>query len=192
MTLTRIVNTPVFDGLANAVKTIDSDHSKVHSGSAFHVNTHDLDLDVDGVLSITFKIPDISTKRLHFTANGSCTAGALFEILEGPTVTGSTGTSAPILNRDRDSDKESMLLDMAALVNAVTINATITDGGTIIESAPLSAGKEKMTGNSRGEAEWLLKTNTLYSVRITGLAVDGVASLNLDWYEHTNILKPLG
>jgi len=296
MTLTRIVNTPVFDNLANAVKIIDSPHSEVHDGSAFHVSAYDLDLDsaavveiqsitedtlaendvytltYDGVtltsiaadatpstaelitsitegdnaanyaampftitagssaltltwktagavvslvtaekttgsgtpivsrtvtgsfsvLSITFKIPSISTKRMHFTANGDCTSGALFEVLEGPTITGSTGTNKTILNRDRDSENQSMVLSMDATANTVTVNAAVTHDGTIIEAAPLSAGKSKMVGHSRGEEEWLLKTNSLYTIRITGLADNGIASINLNWYEHTNILRPIG
>ena len=192
MTLTRIVNTPVFDNLANAVKIIDSPHSKVHDGFAFHVSAYDLILDADDVLSITFKIPNISTKRMHFTANGDCTSGALFEVLEGPTITGSTGVNKTILNRDRDSENQSMVLSMDATANTVTVNATVTHDGTIIEAAPLSAGKSKIVGQSRGEEEWLLKTNSLYTIRITGLTNGGIASINLNWYEHTSILRPIG
>jgi len=45
-------------------------------------------------------------------------------------------------------------------------------------------GRERGASGTEDRDERILKQNTTYAFRITGLANDGVASVVLSWYEH--------
>ncbi len=192
MPLFKLDDTPVFDNLANAVKVIDYDHHEIHGGSAFSCKHYDADLDNGDTLNLSFLVPASTGKRIHLVASGSNSSAALFELLEGPTITAESGTQTAVFNRDRNSAKESIITDIDGVANKMTEDATLTADGTAIETVPLAAGKSKVVDATRGISEWLLKSATAYTLRITGAADNGVATLHLDWYEHTSVAKPMG
>jgi len=62
-------------------------------------------------------------------------------------------------------------------------NTAVVTGGTVLETETLTAGKFD-AGESRGSQEWILKRSTLYAAALY-LNGAGVASISLNWYEHT-------
>ena len=50
----------------------------------------------------------------------------------------------------------------------------------------IGVGKDKGEGAARSLEEIVLKRNTTYAWRITGLADNGNASVRITWYEHTS------
>lgn len=174
------------DSSTNAIETIDYAHHEIHAGSAFVLSATDLDLDTAQVLSIAFTTPN-TAKYFHVVASGSNTSNSEWEILEGPTITVDTGSDLVIYNRNRNSLAASGALNIKTVPAAgATLTPTITVDGTILEAETIGAGKNQSTGVTRSDAEWILKPNTTYAFRITGLADNGTASVRLFWYEHTD------
>lgn len=173
------------ESTTNSVQVINYDHAELHDGRAFHCGAIDDDLDAGDTLVIAFKTPN-TIRWSHLIPEISNTSGSLYELLEAPTIDVGTGTVGNILNRNRNSLNASGMLSVAGVANQFTINPTMSDDGLVIDSDLISAGKEKISGASRGEHEWLLKQNTLYALRVTGQADNGKCSINLNWYEHIN------
>ncbi len=177
----------VLDGLAWAVKVLDYAHAEVHGGRAFTLFAVDQDLDTSDTLVIAFRTPDVA-RLLHFTAVPGNTSASLFEILEGPTITAGTGSDLTPVNRYRDSVNASGVLDFTAtpVANQATLGPTITDDGTVIWADAVGTGRNKGSGTGADRDERILKRDTVYAVRLTGLADNGLATIGLSWYEHTN------
>ena len=180
---------PTYDGSSSAITGIDYAHHEIHSGSAFAVHVFDADFDGAEIISVSFKTPN-TTKWSHCMALVGSSTASTFEIGEGSTVTAGTGSAYTIINRDRNSTKASGAVDTAStpVVNKATLNGTITNMGTVIHGEGLGGGKNQSGGGGVRDAdEYILLANTVYSFRLTnGATANGVASMEITWYEHTN------
>jgi hypothetical protein len=168
---------------------IDYPHHEIHSGSAWAIGVNDADLDTADELTIAFTTPD-TTKWLHVVAIAANSANSTFEILEAPTITNGTGSDLVPYNLNRNSATTSGILSIKAIpvANQATLTPTITNDGTAIWTESLGGNKNQ--GSSAGAAtrdERILKQNTTYAFRLTGVADNGVASIGLHWYEHTDV-----
>jgi len=178
------------DPTAKALRTITYPHSEIHSGSSYVVFNYDADFDKSSTLNMCFKTPDTS-KWKHLVAVLSCTVPSVATILEAPTVTSGSGTPKIIYNKNRNSSNISGALDIEDTPTAgkVSTNCTITDDGTLLLGEALGVGKGTLAiAISRDISEFVLRQNTVYAFRITGTGVldNGIASIVLTWYEHTD------
>ena len=175
------------DASTSALETIDYAHHEVHSGSSYAAFTSNSDLDATDELIIAFKTPN-TTKWFHMVAGFKNTSESLAEILEAPTITNGTGTESACINHNRNSIKTSGSLSIEASPTSgeYSVDPTITADGTVIMADTIGTGKNKGLSESRGVSEYVLKQNTIYAFRITGVADNGNAAIILNWYEHTN------
>jgi hypothetical protein len=182
-------SSPGYDRATNAQISIEYDHHEIHDGRSYFVDAYDADLDTSDVLIIAFKTPN-TTRWLHVVAGADNTVAALFEVLEAPTITNGTGSDSTIYNSDRNSSNVSGVFNIEAAPTAgkASINPTITANGTVLKQRVLGSGApaNKVGGQTRGTQEIILKPNTIYAFRLTGLADNGAANVELGWYELIN------
>ena len=167
------------DTSTNAIATITYEHHEIHAGSFFSAYDTTTDIGAEDTptdaIQLTWLTPAI--KEVHMVIHAKCTAAAVFTFTEAYTGAGTNGDAVTIFNRDRGSSKTS------GVVMEKQADAVVT-GGTVLETETLTAGKFD-AGESRGSQEWILKKNTLYAAALY-LSAAGVASISLNWYEHTN------
>lgn len=184
MTLFRLVNTPVFDSLANAVKTIDYEHSEIHAGSHFKAGYQDITMSDEDIIALVFTTPD-TTKWAHWTLTAQSTGLCVVQLFRAPTLS-AEGTAITPFNRNENSDKTADVV--------VKHTPTITTNGTKLTEKWLGsdAGKYDIGGSTRGASEIILKQNTQYLVLCTAGADAIKCAIGGDWYEHTNVTVPMG
>jgi len=163
-----------------SLQIIDYAHHEVHSGSSYHMHFSVSDAgavaDPQDTCQISFTTPN-TTKWLHMIwhawAGGECT----FWIREAPSGGTVGGDALTAYNKNRNSSNTS------GIVSPVS-QATLATGGTLLHNEYMGQGNAS-SGESRGTQEFILKQNTKYAVGITD-ASNIVASITLDWYEHTD------
>lgn len=181
-----------------ALKTIGHGDTEVHEGHAFSVHNYEITFDKASEIGILFTAPNTS-KRLHCLFSVYCGAASVFDVCEAPTLdTGNYPTTfyAPI-NADRNSSNTSGVLSMRGMpvVNQASLklkaNTTpITGDGTVIHVEMLGSGKQGGGSGRRSEDEIILKPNTTYYFRLKGStngADSAAASMQISWYEHTDL-----
>ena len=184
-----VLTTPRLDAATSSMQVISYPHHEIHSGSSFSVSAEDVDLDEADELSISFTT-GAGTKWLHMFAIAANSAACEFEILEAPTITLDTGTDLTPYNRNRNSETLSTMYSIKTVpvVNQATRDATITNDGTVIWLETMGGYKNaSASAGASSREEWVLAPATVYSFRITGIADNGVASIGLHWYEHTDV-----
>jgi len=167
------------DASTNTIQTIEYEHHEVHSGSSFVCS------DLQNVDTTTFKwqvtTPD-TTKYAHMVFDIDCTGEILVLITEGSDRT--DGTALTELNRNRVGTPTA-----ATVIVTHTPTSGSTDGATTLvnhRSGATGVGSKTVSaGSMRGSNEFVLKPNTKYVIAVTTYA-DVWASLDIDWYEHTD------
>ena len=172
-----------YDDVTGVQVIIPHEHHEVHEGKSFFVSVYDVDLDTSDTLALSLLTPALT--KIHVLVLIDNTSTSLFEIIEG--ATNVDGSNIPVYNRDRNSATTSEIMSskLTPTPNVVTTGSTFT-GGTTIHSQvirELGGGKEKIGGATRGSAEIILKVNTIYAFRLTGLADNGSANVGISWYE---------
>lgn len=169
---------PLMDSSSHSQLVIESPHHHVHDELAYKLSGKSSDLSTTPV-HLSFTTPNTSV-RFHMLAKASAGGAATFTITEGPTGGVTGGSAATPLNRRRDSANTS------AGTNFLT-GATAPTGGTVLDDPDFGIAGGFFTasqaGESRDEAEWVLKPNTTYSFRLTS-ATAVAGSVKLSWYEH--------
>lgn len=173
--------TAALDDATDAIIAIDYAHHEVHGGSHFVYSETDPDLDAAAVIEVRIVTPN-TTKWAHLVPYISGALHTKLEIFETCTHTAGAGLTAYNSNRN------------SVTTPTLTLNRSADDNadGTLIFSTEFGidtgGGANRVTGggSSRGDAEWILKQNTVYLVRVTSLTADNVVSLALEWYEHTD------
>ena len=175
------------DAATGALAIVDYPHHEVHEGEAYELSAIDVDLDTADKLTIAFKTPD-TTKWLHCVVLASNSSASKLEVLRGPTITNGTGSDMVPYNRNHNSQNTSGVSSIKAtpVAGQATLTPTITVDGTAVHTQVLGTGKDKGSSGSRGDEERVLAQNTVYAFRITGLADNGLASLSVSYYEHTD------
>jgi len=166
------------DASTHSLQTIDYAHHEIHAGSHFKAGLQDQSMATSDTLDLLFVTPD-TTKWAHWTMTAQATGEVTVSLYEGAT-TSSDGTAVTIWNRNRNSSNTPTV--------TVTHTPTVTSVGTkMTEKWIGSEGfKEDISGEHRGDSEFILKQNTKYLVRLTAVS-DGIkAAVGGDWYEHTD------
>jgi hypothetical protein len=90
-----------------------------------------------------------------------------------------------VFNQNRNSALVTIVKSIATVpISGATLTSTVTADGTVLVSDIIGVGRNAGYGESTHLAEIILKAATTYVFRLTGLADNGVASINLSWYEH--------
>lgn len=173
-----------------AKNVITYPHHELHSGSAYAAHVIDSDMDKSNEINICFTTPN-TKKYLHVMAFPVSSVFAEFKICKGATVTATTGTDLSAYNRNHNKpDASGILSTKDGTTTKFTYNATVAADGTIRHTEMLGSSKQGAgSGSSRGCGEYVLAPNIKYAFRIVGNGVsndNGVASLELSWYEHTD------
>lgn len=171
------------DRITNVLETIDYSHHEIHAGSNYRVQANASATSI----TIAFKTPS-GDKLAHFLFEWNAESTGYIDLLEGTTITASTGTDRICRNSRRDAGDTSMLLGYATgawVANYVTIDPTIT-GGTVVSNKQVYTDAKQ--GGSSGErrAEIILAADTEYALKWT--STDGAKGIQLrcEWYEHTD------
>lgn len=180
------VDNILIDDKTTATATIEFEHHKVHEGDSFVNDSVDISMTTNDTLVLAFKTPD-TTKLAHMVVSGWSLTIAHIDIIEGPTWDSGSGSQNTTFNRDRNSTTTSTLLEDTtgsfAANSATVLNPTNLAGGTIIHDIYFAAGKKEGGEIPRGIAEFMLKRNTTYAIRMTADAVNSAGHLILNWYE---------
>lgn len=180
--------------LATNAITISHAHHEIHDGHSYVASKSQTTANSnDNMTALSFKTP--TNKDINLFVLASVTGAAWLYIYEAPTIVDNTGTgSVQAYNRNRNSmlvtgvkdTKQSP--DRAGYVtywdetDAAGANVTWTDG-TLISSEQLGAGRNT-AGESRGQAEFVLKRDTLYGVILENEgATANIHNIILNWYE---------
>lgn len=163
-----------FDSNTDTLQVIDYAHHKIHDGAAF---TASFSADVaatTGKLLLLIVTPNTDVFA-HLKYNFNVEGEADIMLYEAPTAT--AGDAVVAYNRNRNSA-------VAATVVVTSTPTSITEGTTIIRKHHLIAG-----GSIKSDDELILKKNTKYLLSIANATgATNFTAVNLDWYEHTNVI----
>ncbi|KKM23843.1 hypothetical protein LCGC14_1611070 [marine sediment metagenome] len=190
---------PIIDSSSRHLVALTDGEHEIHDGRAFTAFFAITTAGTNGHRSgIYIKTP--ATPDIHMLFSGSSSTAANITISEAPTIAANTGTAAGVIfNRKRESANTSSVFDNAttpAENKFTTINESQFAGdgtwntGTILRQQPLSigVGPRPAGGDSRDQAEYVLKPNTKYVLLITNTAASANDHLvQLDWYEHISL-----
>jgi hypothetical protein len=184
------------DPSTHSIVTTTYPHSEIHKGNAFKSHWYNTTLSADNARSlIGFKTPS-GDKAGHMVATIYASHPANFAIMEGPTIDLSEGNEIPIFNRNRNSDKTSIMQSLETVPEAgfvttmleAEVNGANYSGGLEIDYTILVGGQGPFAvgGTHRGDEEWLLKTDTIYTFEMKNIGANiNLHFIHLGWYEHT-------
>lgn len=178
------------DQLSKALVTTSHLHSRVHRGLAYLATTVDTSMNLNDTLVLAFKTPTPTTSLVpHLALFYSAKAAGHIDILEGPTWTAGTGSQNPIINRNRNLQVSSSLLEDTSgsflATGNMILNPTITDAGTAIRTLYEFAAKHSGTGTlgTLDQEEIVLDYGNTYAIRFTADLGSNAAWMQLIWYE---------
>jgi len=181
------------DEMTRAVININYSHHEIHEGSSFTVTRHLESAADNASIWVAFKTP-AGEKVAHMFPQFNTLAAAHLKIIENANWTASTGTLVPIINRNRNSTKESILEENKTIrsfnannnvIASVTgLSATAVDA-VILPQHYVFSVKQAGGGERRSTEEYILKANTQYAFVVVADAGSNALGLDLNWYEHT-------
>ena len=179
------------DSSTHAPIGISQEHHEIHSGDMFHahVNSSASDFDNTDELYLTFNTPN-TDKEQHCEFEVTVTGACEFKFLEGPTIAAGSGTERVAANHNRRSTKTATILSnegspqVGEYTYEEAATGRISADGTVLIGHTIGAGKDKVSGDSRG-GEWILKKDTLYAFALIAQADNIRANIDVQFYEHT-------
>ena len=178
------------DNSTHTLQAIDYAHHEIHSGSNYRVQAFDDAIAAtgsDGELVIAFYVPD-QTKLPHMVWDFVHEGDMTIKLLEGVTVTNSTGTDVLCKNSRRDAGDTSVLQGVEQATNTahyVTKNPDYS-GGTVV-SLKRSFSSRNVAASGMRRAEVILKADTYYAFVLDNneTSTQG-GQIRLEWYEHAD------
>jgi hypothetical protein len=160
------------------VQSIDYAHERIHEGVTFKASlTNTLGANV--VTNICIATTNTALFRVgappkfHFIYNSSSSGQIRIDFIEAPTIVG-IGVAASTVNRNRQSSKTAW---------ANIFYSTNCTGGTLLESSVVGTTTGNVGGQRSQRPEIILKTNTIYNLRITSIDSGNYISIEPEWYE---------
>jgi hypothetical protein len=165
------------DPIHNIPVVMDFEHHQIHEGETYKAEYADTGLDTNTVkFGFTAGSYSNQINAPHMVVGVDIYNGAaLVQIYEGGTIAG--GTALSIYNRNRASTETP--------TSSVKVGITSTNG-TLIDSFYVGAGKGN-AASGRPASEWVLKSQTIYRVDVTGQAVNTDSITSFNWYEDLGI-----
>lgn len=167
------------DASTHTLQTITYDHHEIHGGVSYQVSISDSNINVTP-LRIKMVVP-AQAARIHALVYGVSSGDSTFTITENPTGGASGGTTLTAINKRRDSANTSS--------TTLTGGVTAPTGGTVLTTETHGFDKHKISGETRGTAEWVFgKTGTseTYVFELESATADVVGNLLVTWYEHAD------
>ena len=164
-----------------SLQVIDYNEHQVHEGLSYTADDN-----VAGgsgsKATISFLTPN-SDVDIHIIISVRANVESIYTLGEGATVTGASGSDYAPRNQNRRSHKTSALrgAGSAGGVGFVTLGATVTDFGTVLETLHFGAGK--LGGEDRGVREWVLARNTVYAAEVETQAASSEAFVEIHYSE---------
>lgn len=168
---------------------VDVAHHEIHCGDSYETSYIE-DLGNAGVLDLLIVVPaegiissleegsQQGVRQYHFKGTVTAEAEATLEFFEGVT-TSALGSSLPVFNRNRNSERTNFLGVYAA--------PTITNTDTRLVVAKIGSGRD-MGGTATRSDEFILKDGSTYLLRVTNsLTTNNFIGLNIDYYVHPGV-----
>lgn len=169
------------DDTTNSLNIIDYAHHEIHNGSHYTCSDR-ISLNDTDTRDILITTPDtLKWGHMIFFVGGALdTDFDLYEVS-----THSAGASLTCINNDRNSENTAgIMINVSAGGGA---DGNLIFKGGFGSDTGLGATRIAVGGNTRGDAEFILKQNTKYLLRITSNSDANKVSSSYEWYEHTNI-----
>ena len=169
----------IIDPTTWSMVEITSAHYEVHEQNAYQCE----DVQSVGTTTIQWMVTTPTTKltlkKAHMLFGVECTGEMLVVVTEDADRDGTNLLN--IINHDRNSSNESILVVHRA------VSGGLTDGATTVftkRTGATGVGSKTVGWGEAGHGEeYILKQNTKYIISVTTYAAVYV-SLELDWYEH--------
>ena len=162
--------------IRNARVMIDVGHHKIHEGSAFRVTDP---YTAGGALTRVWKITTPIGKKCHLLFQVSADIAFRAMLNENPALGTATWTDKTAYNMNRNSTNTP-----TTTVKQENAIGTYASGAIILfdEFVGAGSGPTRFGGNSRAEAELILKENEDYGLEVT---VGGAGNITpmFEWYE---------
>ena len=173
----------IYDGISNAIRTIDYSHHEIHDGSHFYIKgftTLGNDPGVDDILRVTLTTPDTGSWA-HFVWSIRSTGILEISLEEAPSGGMANGSPVTPLNNNRNSTKTSGIV-----ISSGTDVAT--NPGTELDKDKwgVAGFKDDAGGGAARTDELILKQNTIYLRTFTSSTAANIVQFKASWYEHTN------
>ena len=173
-------DTPVYDGMSNAIKFIDYAHHECHDGNAFFAVYSSL-ANESGTIGVRIQTPDTS-KWAHMVIEIDAGLAATAELWAATTMTDNVTNRITPVNKNFNSSNTSGLTichtpsgSQAGAANLIQYIGAATTNGRIVEG-----------GGTGSRGEFILEQNQDYYIKVTSRADGNSLSIVLNWYEHTN------
>lgn len=150
------------------------EHERIHNGKHFVACTS-FSLSSGASLDLVFQTSSMYT---HFLPNAHIKSEGVMYLFEGSSVASGTGIPITVLNRQRGSANGASI--------TVVVSATVTSTGMDLFGGGkyLPAGGGNSPGiTDRSNNEFVLKQDTIYTLRILSLSSSNIGSFCGDWYE---------
>jgi hypothetical protein len=167
--------------VTSAVRTIDTEHSYIHSGIMFSTYKS-ISMTAGGTSKVQLTTP--SSKYIHWRPSNIATRGDNVTVtLYEDSSTATAGGTMTAYNRDRVSSITSQM--------TILSSATVTTNGTAIDAAYIGGGTGtggNRSGSETGEKnEMIFKQETNYTVEVVnGSTAANTVFLKLQWYEEAD------
>lgn len=163
------------DSISGIVVTIPTEHHQVHDEVSYSCVDYDADVDIAAPKWWIIVTTD-TADRHHFVLQISADGAFLAEIFEGIT-SDDPGTALTPVNSDRNSANTTSLI--------FGYDPTNPAGGTKIfnDLVGTTNPKTRFGGTMRNGAEYILKQNVKYGIKITVVADDTKVAMVAEFYE---------
>ncbi|KKL97705.1 hypothetical protein LCGC14_1831770 [marine sediment metagenome] len=164
------------DPVSNADVDINLEHTRVHDGSMYTAVSFDSDVDNAAPKWWIINAPD-SAVRVHIKIQIDASDEFLVEFSEAATAD-TDGAAVTPRNCDRNSGN-----DATATFGSDPTNPAA--GATMLfqEIVGSANNKTRVGGNARNGAEWILKRNTKYAIKVTPTNDNTKVSMVAEFYE---------
>lgn len=167
------------DPVSDLLVFVDFDHHQNHEGEAYQYFYYNAAL--NGTVDFRLVVPAyaVQIRSPHMSLELICDGTATLSLFEAPTVTGNGSAVTTIRNRNRIGTPNTPGM---GIFTGATFSATGTELSKYITIA--SAKANISTDSSK--AEWILKPETTYLVRLTTTAAS-IVMLRMNWYEDLGV-----
>jgi len=156
-----------------AIHTIDQAHHEIHEGDYWFADDISESLGSAAIKYWLLVTPN-DTTRLHSLPVIVGTGEIEIQVYEGATVA-TNGTELPLLNRDRNSTATT------AYKFYKDPTTPVITGCPIVRNIRVGSGKNAI-GDSRSDAELILKSNSKYLIKVTSRATGTFVSMHINGY----------
>lgn len=171
-----------YDPISRIPVVIDFDHHQIHEGEAFQYSWYGAVNSTSKDFKIVVPTATATTRTPHLLTEVIADAGALVYLHEGTTFSSEGVEDTAVYNRNRNVTTAAGTKIYVTGGTALTVNAL----GTKLWTGFLISGTKAALSADRATAEWDLKSNTVYLIRVTTSATCNVL-VRLNWYEDLGV-----